>query len=70
MTRFYRKKVQVPMKPWVSGMDMESVSVSNADRLNGSPKTGDMIACDPCNTSDRWLVSKAYFDENYELIKD
>ena len=43
------------------------VTMSEADRKNGSPKAGDMIARDSKNPNDQWLVSQAYFDENYEL---
>lgn len=41
------------------------ISISKADLDNGSPKTGDMIARNPQNHSDQWLVAKDYFDENF-----
>ena len=44
------------------------VSVSDADLKNGSPKIGDMIARNPLNHNDQWLVSEKYFNENLELI--
>ena len=42
------------------------VSISDADRQNGSPKIGDMIARNPKNHKDQWLVAKEYFDNNFE----
>jgi len=54
------------MMPWIPGHDMTGVSVSDEDKAAGSPKKGDMIARNPKNHSDMWLVAKAYFDENLE----
>lgn len=42
------------------------VSISDADRQNGSPKIGDMIARNPKNHNDQWLVAKQYFEDNFE----
>ena len=44
------------------------VSVSAEDLNNGSPKMGDMIARNPKNHEDKWLVAKKYFEENFEAI--
>lgn len=35
-------------------------------RKNGSPQKGDMIARDPTNYNDRWLIAQAYFEASYE----
>jgi hypothetical protein len=43
------------------------VSISEADRVKGSPKIGDMIARNPKNHLDQWLVAKQYFEDNFEL---
>ena len=43
----YRRKGYSEMTEWVEGFDMTNVSVSEADKLNGSPKKGDMIAINP-----------------------
>lgn len=48
---------------------MTRVSVSAADRENGSPKAGDMIARNPANHEDRWLVAADYFRENFEPVE-
>jgi hypothetical protein len=62
----YRKVATQPMRPWEPGMDMSNVSISDADRRSGSPKQGDMIAVNPEDDTDMWLVSKQYFEDNYE----
>lgn len=43
-----------------------NVSISDADKKNGSPKIGDMIARNPKNHSDQWLVANQYFEDNFE----
>ena len=43
------------------------VSISQADRDSGSPKVGDMIARNPKNHNDLWLVAKDYFQDNFKL---
>lgn len=48
---------------------MKNVSISAVDLANGSPKKGDMIARNPNNHEDVWLVAKQYFEENFELYK-
>lgn len=44
------------------------VSISDADKTNGSPKIGDMIARNPKNHEDKWLVAEQYFKDNFELL--
>jgi hypothetical protein len=44
------------MRPYQPGERLTGVSISEADRLAGSPKTGDMIARNPKNHADQWLV--------------
>jgi len=44
------------------------VSISDADRQNGSPKIGDMIARNPKNHNDQWLVAEKYFKDNFEQL--
>lgn len=52
------------------GIDMDydtnfKVSISDVDKANGSPKLGDMIARNPKNHRDQWLVSEQYFKDNF-----
>lgn len=62
----YRKKGVQPMFPWSPETDMSNVSVGDDDRANGSPQTGDMIAHDPENPKDEWLINEKFFTEKYE----
>lgn len=43
----------------------KGISISIADQVNGSPKEGDMIARNPKNYNDQWLVNSQYFKENF-----
>ena len=45
-----------------------NVSISDADKNNGSPKIGDMIARNPKDYSDQWLVAEQYFKDNFKTI--
>lgn len=45
---------------------LHKVSISSADLENGSPKIGDMIARNPKNHIDQWLVAEQYFKDNFE----
>ena len=44
------------------------VSISDVDLENGSPKIGDMIARNPKNHLDQWLVAEQYFKDNFEQL--
>ena len=54
------------MRPYQTGEDISHVSISEPDRQAGSPKEGDMIARNPKNHADQWLVAKKYFEDNLE----
>ena len=62
----YRRTGIAEMTPWEPGMDMAGVSISETDLKNGSPSQGDMVARNPVDHSDKWLVSRAYFQSNFE----
>lgn len=65
LLQFVRKKKIVV----VDNKDSEViVSISDVDLLNGSPKEGDMIARNPKNHLDQWLVAEEYFNDNFESI--
>ena len=51
-------------------MQLDGVSISQVDRDAGSPREGDMIARNPANHADRWLVAAAYFEDNFEPVED
>jgi hypothetical protein len=61
----YRRKQIAEMADWEPGFDMTGMSVSEVDARSGSPKSGDKIARNPNNHADKWLVTAAYFAENF-----
>jgi hypothetical protein len=54
------------LKTTVPGENLVGISVSEADKLAGSPKRGDMIARNPKNYKDQWLVAGQYFADNFD----
>lgn len=64
----YRRKQIAELRPYENGEDMTGVSVSAEDRKAGSPKVGDMIARNPKNHADQWLVAERYFQDNFEPL--
>lgn len=67
--RQYRRKQIAELRPWKWGDSMEGVSISAPDKANGSPKEGDMIARNPKNHDDAWLIAKEYFWDNFQEVK-
>lgn len=45
------------------------ISISQEDLNNGSPKIGDMIARNPKNHRDQWLIAENYFNDNFDELK-
>lgn len=64
------KRVRIAeMRPYNLGEVLpQTVSISAADQENGSPRKGDMIARNPKDHQDMWLVAEAYFLENFEAF--
>jgi hypothetical protein len=67
----YRRKQIAELRPCDPDADRElarsgTISVSAEDVKAGSPKAGDMIARNPKNHADQWLVAAAYFADNFE----
>ena len=62
--RIYKMERSIPC---VTGSSY-NVSISDVDKINGSPKIGDMIARNPKNNLDQWLIAKEYFEDNFEII--
>lgn len=62
----YRRKQIAELRPYAPGEPMDGISVSGEDVKAGSPKPGDMIARNPKNHADQWLVAAAYFADNFE----
>jgi hypothetical protein len=64
----YRRKQIAELRPYVPGEDMSRISVSLPDKEAGSPKPGDMIARNPKNHDDQWLVAAQYFADNFDPL--
>lgn len=65
----YRRKQIAELRPYEAGESLtDRVSVSAADREAGSPKLGDMVARNPKNHDDQWLVAAQYFADNFEAV--
>ena len=62
----YRRKQSAELIPWEIGMSLPGVSISKSDADAGSPREGDMIARNPDNHADQWLISAEYFAKNFE----
>ena len=68
-TILYRKIRTQPMSPYDPKHGLPfGCSVSQADTDNGSPRVGDMIAVDPKDETNTWLVAEKFFKENYESV--
>jgi len=64
--KYIRKQI-AELRHYQEGEQLSKrVSVSQADKEAGSPKIGDMIARNPKNHEDQWLISKQYFEDNFE----
>ena len=63
----YRRSQIAELRPYEVGEDMGKISVAAVDTAAGSPKQGDMIARNPKNHEDQWLVAFQYFMDNFEL---
>ena len=68
MFKQYRRKEIAELRPYVPGERMDGISVGAVDRAAGSPKNGDMIARNPANHAEQWLVAAAYFADNFEPV--
>jgi hypothetical protein len=65
----YRRKEIAELRRYIPGERWDDkISISAADKENGSPKVGDMIARNPKNWSDMWLVAEQYFKDNFEAV--
>ena len=65
----YRRTQITELRPFTPGEELDpNVSISQIDCEGGSPKLGDMIARNPKNHGDQWLISAAYFREHFKRI--
>lgn len=62
----YKRVSVAECRPFVIGETLsDRVSISAADKESGSPKAGDMIARNPKNHEDQWLIAADYFAANF-----
>ena len=74
----YKRKAIAELRPvtkaeifhLAKGLKDNGISVSEVDEDNGSPKAGDMIARNPENHNDQWLVAADYFAVNFEEVEN
>jgi hypothetical protein len=66
--RQYRRSKIAELRPYEPGENLEEISISPEDRRAGSPKEGDMIARNPKNHNDKWLIAANYFADNFEPV--
>lgn len=66
----YRRSQIAELRMYEPGEDMTNISVSAPDTEAGSPKLGDMIARNPKNHADQWLVAAQYFRDNFEPLHE
>ena len=64
----YRRSQIAELRPYAPGEQLRDVSISVPDKEAGSPKPGDMIARNPKNHADQWLVAAQYFTDNFERM--
>lgn len=64
-TKFRRSQI-AELRPYQPGESMDRISISAPDKEAGSPKIGDMIARNPKNHDDQWLVAAQYYADNFE----
>lgn len=71
MTEFkkYNGTNKVEMRPYIEGETLpDYVSISKKDLENGSPKVGDIIVRYPHSHKDTWLITREYFENNFEKL--
>lgn len=66
----YRRIQIAELRPYIPGEPMDGISISAPDKENGSPKVGDMIARNPANHDDKWVVAEKYFNDNFEPLTE
>jgi hypothetical protein len=66
--RQFRRKQIAELRPYIVAESMDNISISAPDKEAGSPKPGDMVARNPKNHADMWLVAKQYFHDNFEEV--
>jgi len=64
----YTRVSTYELRPYIVGESIKEVAIADQDIINSSPKKGDMIARDPKNHKDKWLLSEEYIKEHLTRI--
>ena len=65
--KYNRKAIPAEMRPYIPGEQLPvDCSVSPDEAREGHPKQGDMVARDPSNHANTWIVKKSYFEEKFD----
>lgn len=67
--RLHRMKRTTPMRPWVEGEDMTGIAVDATTAAEGGPQPGDMVAHNPGNPQDQWLVRADHYRMHFEPVE-
>ena len=65
----YRRTQIAELRPYEPGRRPRRSERFAGRQKAGSPKAGDMIARNPKNHTDQWLVDAKFFAENFEPLK-
>ncbi len=66
----YRRAAISELRPYVAGESLENIAVADSDKAKGSPQLGDMIARNPNDHSNQWLMNKDFFaSAQFELVE-
>jgi hypothetical protein len=65
----YRRSQIAELRPFLRFEILHNVSITKEDSLAGSPRVGDMVARNPKNHKDQWLIAKQYFNDNFVEFK-
>lgn len=61
----YQRRGSTFLRPYVPGESTLGITITFEQSATGSPKEGDMIARNPDNHADLWLIQKEYFEKHY-----
>jgi len=63
----YKRKGVSEMRPYIKGEDLSNISVAVMQKPE---EDMGMIARDPKDHTDQWYVTRKYFEENLEEVKE
>jgi hypothetical protein len=67
---YYSRITMVEMRPYVAGEDMTNIYVDVVYADKGHPKEGDMIARNPKDRDELWLITGESFAVDFESLAE